>query len=46
MPVADDDTVESLHERIKVAEREMLVESIGRMAREGWSVDGRRVRLG
>ena len=46
VPVADDDTVESLHERIKVAEREMLVESIGRMAREGWSVDGRRVRLG
>ncbi len=46
VPVADDDTVESLHERIKVAEREMLVESIGRMALEGWSVDGRRVRLG
>ena len=46
VPVADDDTAESLHERIKAAEREMLVESIGRMAREGWSVDGRRVRLG
>ena len=46
VPVADDDTSESLHERIKVAERAMLVESIGRMAREGWSVDGRRVRLG
>jgi len=44
--VADDDTAESLHERIKVAERAMLVESIGRMAREGWSVDARRVRLG
>ncbi len=44
--VADDDTAESLHDRIKVAERAMLVESIGRMAREGWSVDGRRVRLG
>ena len=46
VPVADDDTAESLHDRIKVAEREMLVASIGRMAREGWSVDGRRVRLG
>ena len=46
VPVEDDDDVESLHERIKVAERAMLVESIGRMAREGWSVDGRRVRLG
>ena len=46
VPVEDDDSVESLHERIKVAERAMLVDSVGRMAREGWSVDGRRVRLG
>ena len=46
VPVADDDTAGTLHERIKVAEREMLVESIGRMAREGWAVDGRRVRIG
>ena len=46
VPVSDDDTADTLHERIKVAERAMLVESIGRMAREGWSVDGRRVRIG
>ncbi|MBM7519004.1 phosphoribosylglycinamide formyltransferase [Nocardioides nitrophenolicus] len=46
VPVEDDDTVESLHERIKTAERAMLVESVGRMAREGFTVDGRRVRLG
>ena len=46
VPVADDDTAETLHERIKVAERTMLVDSIGRMAREGWSIDGRRVRIG
>ncbi len=46
VPVEDDDTVERLHERIKVAERAMLVDTIGRMAREGWTVDGRRVRLG
>lgn len=46
VPVADDDTAESLHERIKVAERSMLVESVGRMVREGFTVDGRRVRLG
>ena len=46
VPVEDDDTAETLHERIKVAERRMLVESVGRMAREGFSVDGRRVRLG
>lgn len=44
--VADDDTVDSLHERIKVAERQMLVESVGQMARQGWSVEGRRVRIG
>ena len=44
--VAEDDDLESLHERIKVAERAMLVESVGRMAREGFTVDGRRVRLG
>lgn len=46
VPVEDDDTVESLHERIKAAERLMLVDSIGRMAREGFVVTGRRVRLG
>lgn len=44
--VEDDDTVETLHERIKVAERSMLVETVGRMARDGWRVSGRRVRLG
>ena len=44
--VLDDDDVETLHERIKVAERTMLVESVGRMVREGWTVEGRRVRLG
>jgi phosphoribosylglycinamide formyltransferase-1 len=46
VPVEDDDDVESLHERIKVAERRMLVESVGRIAREGFAVSGRRVRLG
>ena len=44
--VHDDDTVETLHERIKVAERAMLVDSVGRMAREGFTVEGRRVRFG
>lgn len=46
VPVEDDDDVEALHERIKVAERQMLVESVGRMAREGVTVSGRRVRFG
>ncbi|BBH16635.1 phosphoribosylglycinamide formyltransferase [Nocardioides baekrokdamisoli] len=43
--VEDDDTVETLHERIKVGERQMLVDSVGRMARDGFQVDGRRVRF-
>ncbi|MFB9313744.1 phosphoribosylglycinamide formyltransferase [Nocardioides plantarum] len=46
VPVEDDDTVDSLHDRIKVAERTMLVEAVGRMAREGFTVEGRRVRFG
>lgn len=46
VPVQDDDDVESLHERIKIAERQMLVDSVGRLAREGWRVEGRRVRVG
>jgi phosphoribosylglycinamide formyltransferase-1 len=44
--VAEDDDVASLHERIKTAERAMLVESVGRIAREGITVEGRRVRIG
>ena len=37
VPVEDDDDVDSLHERIKVAERAMLVDTVGRMAREGFT---------
>jgi phosphoribosylglycinamide formyltransferase-1 len=46
VPVEDDDTPASLHERIKVAERAMLVDAVGRMAREGFTVEGRQVRFG
>ncbi|RRR99304.1 phosphoribosylglycinamide formyltransferase [Glycomyces terrestris] len=46
VPVEDDDTVETLTERIKEAERAQLVESVGRMVRDGWKVEGRRVVLG
>jgi phosphoribosylglycinamide formyltransferase 1 len=47
VPVHDDDDGPSLHERIKVAERALLADTVGRMAREGWSVDGdRKVRIG
>ena len=44
--VRDDDDVESLHERIKVAERAMLVDTVGRMAREGFTINDRKVRIG
>ena len=44
--VRDDDDEAALHERIKVAERALLVETVGRMTREGWSVHGRKVRIG
>ncbi|MDT0165668.1 phosphoribosylglycinamide formyltransferase [Actinotalea sp. AC32] len=44
--VADDDDEATLHERIKVQERRLLVDVVGRAAREGLQVDGRRVRFG
>lgn len=44
--VLDEDTEETLHERIKVLERDLLVEVVERMATKGWSVEGRKVRLG
>ena len=46
VPVADDDTVESLHDRIKTAERALLVDAVGRMAREGFTITDRKVRIG
>ena len=46
VPVEEDDDVASLHERIKTAERAMLVDAVGRIARDGLSVEGRRVRIG
>jgi phosphoribosylglycinamide formyltransferase-1 len=46
VPVAEDDDVASLHERIKVAERRMLVDAVGRLARHGYSLEGRKVRFG
>jgi phosphoribosylglycinamide formyltransferase-1 len=46
VPVLEDDTAETLHERIKASERTMLVEAVGRIARDGFTVDGRVVRFG
>ena len=39
------DDEETLHERIKIVERDMLVDSVGAMAREGWTVTGRKVSI-
>jgi phosphoribosylglycinamide formyltransferase-1 len=44
--VLDDDDVESLHERIKQTERQMLVDVVGRLARDGWTVVDRKVVIG
>ena len=46
VPVEDDDDVTALHERIKVAERQMLVDNVGRLAREGFRITDRKVRFG
>jgi len=46
VPVLDDDTEDTLHERIKTAERAMLVDAVGRLAREGFTVTGRKVTIG
>jgi phosphoribosylglycinamide formyltransferase-1 len=43
--VLDDDDETTLHDRIKVAEREMLVDVVGRMVRTGWTVTDRKVTL-
>jgi phosphoribosylglycinamide formyltransferase 1 len=43
VPVADNDTVETLHERIKVVEREMLVAITHQLATRSWRVADRKV---
>jgi len=45
VPVEEDDDVDSLHERIKTRERAMLVAWVGRLAREPFTIDGRRIRF-
>jgi len=44
--VRDDDTEEVLHERIKAAERELVIDTIGVMVRTGWTIEGRMARMG
>lgn len=43
--VGPDDTEETLHERIKVVERRLLVDVVSRFAQHGWAVDGRKVSI-
>jgi len=45
VPVRADDDEASLHERIKVEERALLVDVVGRMLREGFTVTGRKVTI-
>ncbi|HKE64931.1 MAG TPA: phosphoribosylglycinamide formyltransferase [Micromonosporaceae bacterium] len=45
VPVADDDTEATLTERIKEAERRQLVDVVGRMVRDGWTINGRKVTI-
>ena len=45
VPVEDDDTEDDLSERIKAAERRQLVDWVGRLVREGWSISGRKVTI-
>ncbi len=44
--VLDGDDEDALHERIKVVERQLLVDVVDRMTRHGWQVTDRKVRLG
>jgi len=43
VPVLDGDDETALHERIKTAERALLVDTVARMARDGWTVTGRNI---
>jgi len=45
VPVLDDDDEETLTERIKEAERRQLVEQVGRLVRDGWTITGRKVTI-
>lgn len=46
VPVRDDDTVETLSERILVEEHRIYPEAIQRVLDGGWRIDGRRVIFG
>ncbi|GHG65714.1 phosphoribosylglycinamide formyltransferase [Streptomyces griseocarneus] len=43
--VRDEDDESALHERIKEVERALLVEVVGRLARNGYRIEGRKVKF-
>lgn len=43
--VRPDDTEDALHERIKDVERRLLVDVVGRLSRDGYRIEGRKVRI-
>ena len=45
VPVEPDDTVDVLHERIKIEERRLLVGVVAALARQGATVTGREVKI-
>ena len=45
MPVLDGDDEATLHERIKVEERALLVDTVGRLVGHGHRIEGRKVTL-
>ncbi|MGZ4597706.1 MAG: phosphoribosylglycinamide formyltransferase [Actinomycetes bacterium] len=45
VPVREGDGEDALHERIKDEEHRLLVDVVGRMARQGWTVTGRKVTI-
>ncbi len=46
VPVLPDDDETTLHERIKASERRMLVDSVGELARRGFTLNDRTIELG
>jgi phosphoribosylglycinamide formyltransferase 1 len=43
--VRPDDTEDTLHERIKEVERRLLVDVVGRLSRDGYRIEGRKVLI-
>jgi phosphoribosylglycinamide formyltransferase-1 len=43
--IRPDDTEDALHERIKEVERRLLVDVVGRLSRDGYRIEGRKVTI-